>query len=145
VRNRDRARATFANVARSNPDEQWWLQPDERILHHARTSAKYQYVDSMVRKGFPGMFFVTDRRFVASNNRAAKKRRLPMDVPLDRLQDVQVVNVVKVRRSSYRAWFGKRLLRLDIDHKGRHLVIAVVLPEAEANRWAETLGERPTD
>lgn len=119
----------------------WWLEEGERILHRATTSCRYQYVNSAVRQRFPATFFVTDRRFVAMSNRGrtARRRILPMDVPRRHIVRAEAVDALRTASSYYRPWFGRRILRLDIDHKGRELVLGLILPRTEVDAWAATL------
>ncbi|MEL7157546.1 MAG: hypothetical protein AAFN30_13205 [Actinomycetota bacterium] len=128
-------------MADGDQQSHWWLAEGERILRQATTSCRYQYANSPIRQRYAGTFFLTDRRFVAvsKRGRTARRRVLPIDVPREHIEGWEAITVLRTRNSYYRPWFGRRILRLDIDHQGRELTIGLVLPAGDVDAWAATL------
>lgn len=131
----------------SDASEHWWQEPGEQILHQAECLARYQYVESVMRRRLPATFFLTDQRIVASRKRGKteKQKILPMDVPLDKLQTVAVRHDLQGQGSYYRPFPGRRVLRLEIDHMGRVLVLGLALKTAMAGTWLDTITELRPD
>ncbi|MEM8926418.1 MAG: hypothetical protein AAGD35_23175 [Actinomycetota bacterium] len=119
----------------------WWQEPEEAILRTARGKIFYQFDDSPVRRHFNGDFYLTDRRFAADRRRRkpSDDRPLPIDVPRDRVGEVEVVEVLTGTRTTHRPWFGRRVLRIEIELRGRAMTMGLVLPEVEAREWAEAM------
>lgn len=119
----------------------WWLEEGEQILLHAGTTAVYQYAGTPVRRRFPGLYYVTDRRLLAASRRGrlARSRTLPIDVPRKHINGVAVAKDFKTPSTYYRPLPPKRVLRLDIDHQGRQLFMGVVLSKSAVDAWAAAL------
>lgn len=131
----------------SGTTDHWWLEPDEAILREQATSARYQYSDSIVRRRLQATFFLTDQRLVASRKRGRieQKQILPMDVPLDKLQAFSIRYDMSGHGSYYRPFPGRRILLLEIDHKGNELIFGIVLKTAAADIWLTSLSELRPD
>ena len=123
----------------------WWQEPDEQILRQVSATVLYQYADSVLRRRFPGVFFLTEHRFVGSwrGRRARTKRVLPIDVPRAYIKKVAVVDNLTTRPNLYRPRPGRRVLRLDVDHRDRALTLGLVLRSDDAEDWAAVLSADP--
>jgi hypothetical protein len=125
----------------------WWKQPGESILHEQDSSGRYQYVDSAVRRRLPATYALTDQRVVAyrTRGRLARQQILPMDVPLDKLRAFGLQRDFRGQGSYFRPFPGRRVLRLEIDHLDRLLVLGIVFRPLIADAWLGSLRDLRPD